>query len=113
MAAAYVPRKGDVVVLKLAAKGFPHGTNRYALVVTSKRFNQGTGLAYVVPVSEKRRGQMIEVPIEGKQVQGVALVSSLRSIDWRDAKAALADVCPEDAMLAVQGMITTFITSDE
>ena len=112
--AEMVPRKGDIVVLRLGVSSvYPRGTNRYALVITSRRFNQATGLAFVVPISEKRKGQAIEVPIEGKQVQGVALVSSLRSVDWKMGKAELADICPEDALLMVQGMIVAFVTSDE
>jgi len=79
----YVPRLGDAVhfdwspVITREMRG-PH----YGLVVSADLFNQGTGLAVVVPMTSKG-GKLsgFELPIRAGRVNGVAVLSGLRSLD--------------------------------
>ena len=108
-----VPKRGDIVWMTLdPISGHEQGGRRPVLVVTPTHFNQATGLAYVVPITSKRKGYAIEVTIEGKYIQGVVLASALRSIDWRARKTEFADTCPADALRAVQKMIISFVASE-
>ncbi len=81
----YVPRLGDAVhldwspVIGNEMRG-PH----YGLVVSADLFNQGTGLSVVVPITSKG-GKLsgFELPIRAGRVNGVAVLSGLRSLDYQ------------------------------
>ena len=114
MARKYVPKRGDIVWMNFnPAKGHEQAGTRPALVVSSEYFNRATGLAYVVPVTSKKKGYEVEVPIQSEKIQGVALTSALRSIDWRVRKVTFVDRCEDKALRSVQGMLVAFITDGE
>lgn len=75
----------------------------YGLVVSAALFNQGTGLAVVVPITSKG-GKLsgFELPIKAGRVNGVVALSGLRSLDYQsrdvhfEAKAGAAKVAEAD-----------------
>ncbi len=111
---SYLPKRGDIAWINLnPVLGHEQAGRRPVLVVSNRYFNKATGLAIVVPVTSKKKGYAIEVPIESTEVTGVALVSGVRSIDWRARALSYADACPQDALRSIQGMLITFIASEE
>jgi mRNA-degrading endonuclease toxin of MazEF toxin-antitoxin module len=82
--ANYVPNFGDVVHLNWApAIGHEMQGPHYGLVLSSHTSNHATGMAIVIPITLK--GGKIsgaEVPVQVGRVQGVAIISAMRSVDY-------------------------------
>ena len=112
--ARYIPKRGDIMWMSLdPVAGHEQAGVRPVVVVSPVHFNRSTGLAYVVPVTSKRKGYPTELPIDGIRIHGMALASSLRSIDWRERKPTFAEVCPPSALKKIQGMIMTILSEPE
>lgn len=108
--AEYIPARGDIVWINLdPARGREQKDEWPALVMSAKEFNT-FGLAYTVPITSKAKGYPIEVPIHGAYVQGVALTSHLRAIDWRERNIRFIEHCPGDILLHVLSLIVSFLT---
>lgn len=108
------PKRGDIVWTDLnPIRGHEQAGRRPVVVVSAEYFNKRTGLAFVVPITSKRRGYEIEVPIETRHVQGAALTSNMRAIDWKTRGIAFVEHCPTSALRAIQGMLVAFITREE
>lgn len=109
-ASAYIPSRGDIVWMSFdPARGREQKGMRPALVVSAQELNKW-GLAYTVPITSKEKGYPVEVPIHGAYVEGVALTSHLRAVDWRERKIRFIERCPEDTILQVLGLISSFLT---
>ena len=84
-ARSYAPTCGDVVHLNRdpaidREMKRPH----YALVVSDSAFNVATGLAVACPITSKV-GKLsgFEFPIRAGRVNGVAILSGLRTLDYQ------------------------------
>lgn len=111
---SYIPDRGDIAWINLnPVRGHEQAGRRPVLVVSNHLFSRATGLALVVPITSKKKGYPVEVRIESPMVKGVALASSIRSIDWRARPFTYADNCPVDALRSVQGMLVAFVTKEE
>lgn len=81
----YVPLLGDVVHLNWSPTlGHEMDGPHYGLVVSADLFNHGTGFAVVVPITSKAgKVSGFELPIQAGRVNGVAVLSGLRSFDYQ------------------------------
>ena len=62
--AQYIPKRNDIIWLDFEpVKGKEIGKYRPALVLSSKEYNQQTGLLICCPISTSIRGQATEVPV--------------------------------------------------
>ena len=91
--ANYVPGLGDVVHLDWSPVGGhemagPH----YGLVLSADLYNQATGLVVVVPITTKG-GKLsgFELPLQAGRVDGVAVLSALRSLDYQSREVQYED----------------------
>ncbi len=81
----YAPALGDVVHLDGASS---HGREmkgpHYALVLSAELYNVATGLVAVCPVASKV-GKLsdFEFPVRAGRVNGAAILSELRSLDYQ------------------------------
>ena len=96
----YVPSTGDIVHHNWSPTvGHEMDGPHYGLVVSADLFNQGTGLVVIVPITSKS-GKLsgFELPVRAGRVNGVAVLSGLRSLDYQnrdiqfEATGATADV---------------------
>jgi len=81
----YVPLLGDVVHLDWSpTAGHEMRGPHYGLVVSADLFNHGTGMVMVVPITSKA-GKLsgFELPVQASNVNGVAVLSGLRSLDYQ------------------------------
>lgn len=87
---AYVPRKGDFIVVSFEPQsGHEQRGRRPALVVSNDLFNRHTGLALVCPLTNTDRRFPFHVAVlDDPEVQGFVMVEQVKSIDFRarDAK---------------------------
>jgi mRNA-degrading endonuclease toxin of MazEF toxin-antitoxin module len=81
----YTPVLGDVVHLNWApSEGREMKGPHYALVLSADLYNVGTGLVVVCPVTSKV-GKLsdFEFPVRIGRVNGAAILSELRSLDYQ------------------------------
>ncbi len=102
--AAYVPAAGDIIKIDFDPRtGHEQGGWRPALVLSPRTYNAKTGLAVVVPITNREKGYPFEVPLPGQiQTTGVVLADAVKSIDWRARSAKYTDTAPAEVMKAVQ-----------
>lgn len=91
---AYVPDRGDVVWITLAAQaGHEQAGRRPAVVLSPAAYNGKVGLALLCPITNQMKGYPFEVAIPaGLPVTGVVLSDQVKSLDWRVRQAER--ICP-------------------
>ena len=81
----YVPARGDIVHLNWAPSlGHEMTGPHYGLVLSADLYNQATGLVIVAPITSKT-GKLggFELPVRAGRVNGAALLSALRALDYQ------------------------------
>lgn len=103
MAAAYCPKRGDIVWLAFNPQaGHEQAGRRPALVVSPETYNRKVGLALFCPVTSHAKGYPFEVQIPvGLKLTGVVLSDQVKSLDWQARKATLCCELPEAAVQEV------------
>lgn len=97
-AQSYVPDRREIVWLDFEpAKGREIGKYRPALVLTSKDYNQQTGLLICCPISTSIRGGATEVPLPGMEQPSVIVASLVQTLSWRDRKVRKISHAPRNA----------------
>ncbi len=86
--ASYIPDRCDIVWITFdPQRGHEQSGHRPGFIVTPRRYNDLTGLAYICPVTSRVRGYPFEVKLpEAAPVKGVIMVDQMRSLDWRARK---------------------------
>jgi mRNA interferase MazF len=71
-------------------------------VLSPAAYNKRVGLALICPITSKPKGYPFEVAIPlGLRVSGVVLADQVKSLDWRERKAARICAMPDDVTRAV------------
>ena len=94
---SYIPKRGDAIWLDFNPQtGREQAGRRPAFVVSPASYNGKVGLALLCPVTSRVKGYPFVVSIpEGFPVSGVVLSDQLKSLDWRQRRAAFICVLPE------------------
>jgi mRNA interferase MazF len=83
----WAPDAGDIIWLNFDPQvGHEQAGHRPALVLSPLRYNRLTGMAVIVPMTTRVRGNRFEVAISSSR-DGVALSDQVKSLDWRARKA--------------------------
>lgn len=86
--AQYVPRRNEIIWLDFEPmKGKENGWYRPALVLSSKEYNQQTGLLICCPIRTSIRGQATEVPVNNLDKPSVVTSSLIHTLSWKDRSA--------------------------
>jgi len=109
--AAYVPKKGDFVVLTFDPQaGHEQKGRRPALVVSNDLFNRHTGLAIVCPITNTYRELPFHVAMPPEvEVSGVVMVDQIKSIDFRSRKAKRIGKAPPQLLEEVLAILDACI----
>ncbi len=84
----YIPKRNDIIWLDFEpVKGKEIGKYRPALVLSSKEYNQQTGLLICCPISTSIRGQATEVPVKNLDKPSVVASSLIQTLSWKDRNA--------------------------
>lgn len=87
MAGRYVPDRNDIAFIDFdPTKGKDIGKYRPALVLSSKAYNQKTGLLICCPISTSIRGAVTEVPVDNLDQSSVVAANLIHTLDWRTRK---------------------------
>ena len=83
MVARYVPDSGDIIKIDFDPRvGHEQGGWRPALVLSPKLYNEKTGLAVVVPITNQAKGYTFEVPLPSEmKTTGVVLADAVKNVD--------------------------------
>jgi mRNA interferase MazF len=85
--ARYIPDRNDIVFLDFEpTKGKEIGKYRPALVLSSKAYNQKSGLLICCPISTSIRGAATEVPIDNLESPSVVASNLINTLDWSERK---------------------------
>lgn len=83
----YIPDRNDIVLIDFEpTKGREIGKYRPALVLSSKAYNQKTGLLICCPISTSIRSAATEVGIDNLDQPSVVASNLIHTLDWRSRK---------------------------
>ncbi|MAB35507.1 MULTISPECIES: type II toxin-antitoxin system PemK/MazF family toxin [Thalassospira] len=112
-AAGYVPERNDIIWLDFEpTKGKEIGKYRPALVLSSRQYNQQTGLMICCPVSTSIRGAVTEVPVDNLDKPSVVAASLIQTLSWKDRKAKFIAQAKPEVMEQVLIRIIPLIGAD-
>ncbi len=110
----YIPERFDVVLLDFEPKrGNEIGKYRPALVLSSKAYNQKTGLLICCPISTSIRGHLSEVPVGGLERPSVIASSIIQTLSWHARKAKFVKKISRETFEAVLQRLLPLIGADE
>jgi mRNA interferase MazF len=113
--AAYVPDAGDILKIDLDPQtDHEQGGWRPALVLSPKIYNAKTGLAVVVPITNRAKGYPFEVQLSlQSKTTGVILSDAINNVDWRTRNAKYTETVSAEGMKAVQERIRALLDLTE
>ena len=108
---AYIPEKGDFVVLTFDPQsGHEQKGRRPALVISNRLFNQHTGLAVVCPVTHTKRGLPFHVPVpRDSALTGFIMVEQVKSVDFVSRRVQFVEHAPQDTLDAVLDILDAMV----
>ena len=110
----YIPERFDIILLDFEPKkGNEIGKYRPALVLTSKTYNQKTGLLICCPISTSIRGHLSEVPVEGLDRPSVIASSIIQTLSWQARKAKFVKKVSREIFEEVLQRLLPLIGADE
>ena len=109
--AAYVPDAADIIRIDLDPRtGHEQGGWRPVLVLSPKIYNAKTGLAVVVPITNRAKGYPFEVQLPPQmKTTGVVLADAIKNVDWRARNAKYTDSESIEVMKAVQQRLVALL----
>ncbi|EHA1079466.1 TPA: type II toxin-antitoxin system PemK/MazF family toxin [Photobacterium damselae] len=109
----YIPQRNDIVWLDFEpVKGKEIGKYRPALVLSSKEYNQKSGLLICCPISTSIRGGVTEVPVKNLDKPSVVAASLIQTLSWTDRSAKLITTADSGVMEDVLLRIIPLIGAD-
>jgi mRNA interferase MazF len=112
--ARYIPERNDIIWLDFEpTKGREIGKYRPALVLSSKAYNQQTGLLICCPISTSIRGGITEVPINNLDKPSVVAASLIQTLSWRDRAAKKITTAESQVMNDVLYRLIPLIGGDK
>jgi mRNA interferase MazF len=109
----YVPDRSDIIWLDFEpTRGKEIGKYRPALVLSSKQYNQQTGLLICCPISTSIRGTSGEVPVDNLDEPSVVASSLISARAWKDRGASFIAKAESGVMDQVLVRIIPLIGAD-
>ena len=104
---AYVPKKGDFVILAFDPQaGHEQKGRRPALVVSNTLFNRHTGLAMVCPITRTFRNVPLHVAVpEESSLTGYIMVEQIKSVDSARRRVKFVEKAPGFVLDEVLGIL--------
>jgi mRNA-degrading endonuclease toxin of MazEF toxin-antitoxin module len=104
----YTPDRGDLVHVNLSPSAGRELTGpHYALILSAKAYNQGSGLIICVAITSRARGGPFEVVLPtghlpakagAGHVDSVILSDAMRQLDYRERSTQFIAKCPRDIL---------------
>src|SRR5699024_919964 len=106
-----VPDRGDIISLNFNPQtGTEQKGERPALVLSSARFNNGTGYATVCPISTTTRKWPFNNPIlDGLHTKCYVISDQIKNLDWKARNAIVKEQAPSYFVNEIIQIIHTYI----
>ena len=86
----HIPDRNEIVWLDFEPpRGREIGKYRPALVLSSRAYNEKTGLLICCPVSSNIRGAITEVPVDNLDKPSIVASNLIQTLSWRERNAKL------------------------
>ena len=103
---AYIPDREDICWLDFEpTKGREIGKYRPCFVLSSKEYNQKTGLLICSPISTSIRGDITEVPVDLLDKPSVIAASIVQTLSWKNRKAKFIDTAVPGTLESVHARL--------
>lgn len=110
----YIPDRNHIVFLDFEpTKGKEIGKYRPALVLSSKEYNEKSGLLICCPISTSIRGAITEVSISNLEKPSVIAASLIHTLSWQDRKVQFIDTAEDGVMDDVLIRLIPLIGADK
>ena len=111
MVVVYIPDRGDIVWFNFSPQiGHEQGGTRSALVISSRNYNERSGMMLACPITSKIKGYPFEVRIKSKKMEGVVLADQIKNVDWRARKPAYDERASDYVIFKTQGLIESLVS---
>ena len=111
---SFVPERNDIVWLDFEPpRGREIGKYRPALVLSSKAYNEQTGLLICCPISSSIRGSATEVAVSNLGKPSVVASNLIQTLSWKTRAAKLIDRAENGVLEQVLLRIVPLIGADE
>jgi mRNA interferase MazF len=109
----YIPERNDIVWLDFEpTKGKEIGKYRPSLVLSSRAYNEQTGLLICCPISTSIRGALTEVAVNNLEEPCVVAANLIHTLDWRVRKVKKAVTAEPGVMDEVLARVVPLIGAD-
>ena len=109
----YIPKRNEIIWLDFEpTRGKEIGKYRPALVLSSKAYNQQTGLLICCPISTSIRGGATEVPVGNLDQPAVVAAGLIQTLSWKDRRTKLIAKAEEGVLDQVLLCIIPLIGAD-
>ena len=110
----YIPDRNEIIWLDFEPTlGKEIGKYRPALVLSSKAYNQQTGLLICCPISTSIRGGTTEVSVGNLDESSVVAAGLIQTLTWKDRKAKLITKAEDGVLDQVLLRIIPLIGADQ
>ena len=110
----YIPDRNEIIWLDFEPTlGKEIGKYRPALVLSSKAYNQQTGLLICCPISTSIRGSTTEVSVGNLDESSVVAAGLIQTLSWKDRKAKLITKAEDGVLDQVLLRIVPLIGADQ
>ena len=107
----YIPDRGDIAWITFdPQRGREQAKRRPAVVLSSRSYNEKTGLAIVCPITAHSKGYPFEVSIQEGSINGAVLSDHIRSLDWRARRAIFIQKSDPASVAEIQNKIMRLLT---
>ena len=107
---AYVPDAGDIVWLQFNPQaGNEQAGHRSALVISSRIYNEKSGLMVCCPITTKIKGYPFEVVTQIAGIDCAILADQIKSLDWRARQSKRKATAAPDTMQHVKGKMRALL----
>ena len=110
----HIPDRNEIIWLDFEPpRGKEIGKYRPALVLSSRAYNEKTGLLICCPVSSSIRGGATEVPVNNLERPSVVASNLIQTLSWKNRKAKLIIPAEKGVLDQVLIRIIPLIGADE
>lgn len=109
----YIPERNDIIWLDFEpTKGKEIGKYRPALVLSSRVYNQQTGLLICCPISTSIRGSITEVAVHNLEEPSVVASSLIQTLSWKHRQVKKIAIAEDGVMKEVLYRLLPLIGAD-
>lgn len=111
MVNSYIPNAGDIVWLSFdPQQGHEQSGRRPALILSPKIYNEKTGLALCVPITQQIKNYPFEIILpKNSSLQGCVLADHIKNLDWKARNATFIETTSPEFLTKIKEKLLLLI----